>query len=183
MVLSLACLQGMVLMVTMERRVRPSLKLWFPGHDRDDDYRVSRMTAKAKFLLAHRQCCLVRRYAAGNCKGDRFEDAGRSSNYHHGAAFESVSVELATLDAAFDALDQRLRRGALCLIKRGSSHVAPDGKFLPGMQAAFTWGQLARMYNVRKQTLMDDAQEAAEAIALQMLDWVKVDLPETDPEG
>lgn len=181
MVLSLACLQGMVLMVTMERRVRPSLKLWFPGHDRDDDYRVSRMTAKAKFLLAHRTCCLSRRCHAGSCKGDRFEDAGRSSNYHHGAAFESVAVELASLDAAFDALGQRLRRGALCLIKRGASHVAPDGKFLPGQQAAITWGALARFYRVRKQTLMDDAQEAAEAIALQMLDWVKVELPEPTP--
>jgi len=170
----------MVSLVTMERPIRSTLRLWFPGSNRDEDYRVNRQTAKVKFLLAHRQCCLVRRYAAGNCKGDRFEDAGRSSNYHHGAAFESVSVELATLDAAFDALDQRLRRGALCLIKRGSSHVAPDGKFLPGMQAAFTWGQLARMYNVRKQTLMDDAQDAAEAMALKMLDWVKVELPETD---
>lgn len=168
----------MVSLVTMERRVRPPLKLWFPGHDRDDDYRVSRMTAKAKFLLAHRTCCLSRRCHAGSCKGDRFEDAGRSSNYHHGAAFESVAVELASLDAAFDALDYRLRRGALCLIKRGASHVAPDGKFLPGQQAAITWGALARFYRVRKQTLMDDAQEAAEAVALQMLDWVKVDLPD-----
>lgn len=165
----------------MERPLRTTTRLWFPGSDRDDDYRVSRQIAKVRFLLAHRGCCLVRRYPAGSCKGDRFEDAGRSSNYHHGAAFESVSVELATLDAAFDQLDYRLKRGALCLIKRGASHVAPDGKFLPGQSAAITWGQLGRLYNVRKQTLMDDANDAAEAMALQMLDWVKVDLPTPTP--
>lgn len=168
-------------MVTMDRPIRSTMKLWIPGMDRDDDYRVSHMTAKVKFLLAHRECCLSRRYAAGSCKGDRFEDAGRTTNYHHGASFEAAAVELVTLDAAFAQLSPRLKIGAMCLIKRGSSHVAPDGKFLPGMQAAFTWGQLARMYNVRKQTLMDDAQDAAEAMALKMLDWVKVDLPEPTP--
>lgn len=171
----------MVSLVTMERPIRSTLRLWFPGMDRDDDYRVSRMTAKVKFLLAHRECCLSRRYAAGSCKGDRFEDAGRTTNYRHGASFEAAAVELVTLDAARAQLPPRLKIGAMCLIKRGSAHIAADGKFIPGAFASLTWGQLGRFYHIRKQTLMEHAQEAAEAIALQMLDWVKVELPEPTP--
>lgn len=110
--------------------------------------------------------------------GHRFEDAGRSSNYQHGAAWESATDTLATIDQAINALGFRLRLGAQCLIQRGAGHIAADGKFTPNVFAIITWGALARKHRMRKQTLMDDAREAVEAMALLMLDWVKVDLPD-----
>lgn len=169
-------------MVTMERPVRPSLRLWVPGSDKDADDRVRQYTGRVKFLLGHRQCCLAAGYKAGSCKGDRYEgDAHRYTNFRPGAAFEHVSVELASLDAAFEQLPTRLKRGAECLIRRGAAHIAPDGKFIPGVFAVISWGRLARFYHTRKQDVMDDANDAAEAMALQMLDWIKVDLPEPTP--
>lgn len=167
----------MVSLVTMDRPTRTTLRRWLPGMDRDDDYKVDRQKAKVRFLLAHHECCLIEFAIAGTCKGHRFEDAGRSSNYQYGAAWESATDTLATIDQAINALGFRLRLGAQCLIQRGAGHIAADGKFTPNVFAIITWGALARKHRMRKQTLMDDAREAVEAMALLMLDWVKVELP------
>ena len=157
--------------------MRESLHLWVPKFDDEKDMRVEAQARLVKFLLGHRGCCLLGNYTAGSCNGRRFDDAGRFSNFQNGASFEHAATTLTSLDSAFYALNYRLRRAALCLIKRGSKHLASDGKFGPGIAAIITWGQLARFYNVRKQTLMDDAREAVDAMALIMLDWVKVELP------